>query len=125
MACCARVAEGGANALRRLSSGGEIDPMEEITIEAGRNPSYWKEFWHYRSLIYFLAWRDIVLRYKQTVIGVAWAVMPSLVTTGAFTLIFGKLARLPSGGQPYLVLVMAGALPWNLIASAIGQGGNS
>jgi lipopolysaccharide transport system permease protein len=99
--------------------------MEEITIEAGRNPSYWKEFWHYRSLIYFLAWRDIVLRYKQTVIGVAWAIMPSLVTTGAFTLVFGKLARLPSGGEPYAVLVLAGALPWNLIASAIGQGGSS
>ena len=101
------------------------DSEVELVIEAGRNNAYWSEFWRYRSLIYFLAWRDIVLRYKQTVIGVTWALMPSLMTAGVFTLIFGKLGRFPSGGKPYLVLVLAAALPWNLISSGISQGGNS
>jgi lipopolysaccharide transport system permease protein len=73
----------------------------ELIIEAGRTEKqYWQDLWHYRELFYTLAWRDIAVRYKQTVIGVAWALIRPFLTMVVFTIVFGKLAKLPSGGCP-------------------------
>jgi lipopolysaccharide transport system permease protein len=97
-----------------------------LIIEAGRTERhYWADLWRYRELFYFLAWRDLIVRYRQTVLGVAWAVLRPLLTMVVFTLVFGKLARLPSGNVPYPVLVFAALLPWQLFASAFSEAGNS
>lgn len=98
----------------------------KITIEAGRTEGhYWKDLWRYRELFYFLAWRDLLVRYKQTVIGVAWAVLRPLLTMLALTLVFGKLAKLPSNGVPYPLLVFAALLPWQFFSSSFAEAGNS
>jgi lipopolysaccharide transport system permease protein len=100
--------------------------MNEITIEAGRSErQYWRDLWRYRELFYFMAWRDILVRYKQTVIGVAWAVIRPLLTMLVLTFIFGKLAKMDSGGVPYPILVFCGMLPWNFFATAFAECGNS
>lgn len=100
--------------------------MNEITIEAGRaEGQYWRDLWRYRELFYFLAWRDILVRYKQTVIGVAWAVIRPLLTMLVLTLVFGKLAKMPSNGVPYPILVFSGMLPWQFFANAFADSGNS
>ena len=89
------------------------DCQEELIIEAGStDDAYWRDLWRYRELFYFFAWRDILVRYKQTVIGVAWSVIRPLLTMVVFTVIFGKLAQLPSGRVPYPLLVFAAMLPW-------------
>jgi lipopolysaccharide transport system permease protein len=98
----------------------------EIVIEPGRAiRHYWQDLWRYRELFYFMAWRDVLLRYKQTSIGFAWAVLRPFLTMLVFTLIFSKLARLPSGGVPYPLLVYAGMLPWQFFATAFADAGNS
>ncbi|MBM4146605.1 MAG: ABC transporter permease, partial [Nitrospira sp.] len=98
----------------------------ELVIEAGRTEGqYWKDIWHYRELFYFLAWRDILVRYKQTVIGVAWSLIRPLLTMVIFTIIFGKLAKLPSEGVPYPVLVFAALLPWQFFANSFSESSNS
>jgi lipopolysaccharide transport system permease protein len=84
-----------------------------------------REVWQFRDLIYFLAWRDILVRYKQTVIGVLWAVIRPLLTIVIFTIVFGRLARVPSGNLPYPVLALAGLLPWQLFATAFAESSNS
>jgi len=95
-------------------------------IEAGRAESqYWKDLWAYRELFYFLAWRDILVRYKQTVFGVAWALLRPFITMIVFTVVFGRLAKLPSEGVPYPILVFAAMLPWQFFASALQQCSNS
>jgi lipopolysaccharide transport system permease protein len=98
----------------------------EILIEAGRaGRHYWRDVWAYRQLFYFLAWRDVLVRYKQTVIGIAWAFLrPALLVT-AFTIVFGRLAKFPSEGVPYPLLVLAGLLPWQFFATAFADAGNS
>ena len=97
-----------------------------LVIEAGRvGRHYWKDLWRYRELFYFLAWRDILVRYKQTIIGIAWAWLRPFITMVVFTLIFGHLAKLPSGGTPYPILVFAGLLPWQFFANAFSEAGNS
>ncbi len=97
-----------------------------LIIEAGRaERHYWADLWRYRELFYFLAWRDLLVRYKQTVLGIAWAVLRPLLTMVVFTLVFGKLAKLPSGNVPYPILVFAALLPWQLFASAFSEAGNS
>ena len=98
-----------------------------IVIEAGRTERhYWKDIWRYRELFYFLAWRDILVRYKQTVIGVAWALIRPLLTMVVFTVVFGKLAKLPSdAGAPYPIMVFAAMLPWQFFATAFAEAGNS
>lgn len=102
------------------------DSLSELTIEAGRNQRlYWQDLWRYRELFYFLAWRDILVRYKQTVIGMAWALIRPFLTMVVFTLVFGSLAKLPSGGVPYPILVFAGMLPWQFFANALSECGNS
>jgi lipopolysaccharide transport system permease protein len=84
-----------------------------------------KELWAYRELLYVLAQRDIKVRYKQTVLGVAWAVIQPLTTMLLFTLIFGKLAKIPSDGLPYPIFVYAALLPWTFFANAISTSSNS
>jgi len=86
---------------------------------------FWQDLWNYRGLFYFIAWRDILVRYKQTVIGVAWSVLRPLLTMVILVIVFGKLARLPSGGVPYPILVFAAMLPWQLFASALTESSNS
>lgn len=96
--------------------------MSQIIIEAGRTEKhYWADLWRYRELFGFLAWRDILVRYKQTVIGVAWAVIRPLLTIIIGAGIFGGLAQLPSDGVPYAILVCAGTLPWYFFASALSE----
>jgi lipopolysaccharide transport system permease protein len=85
----------------------------------------WRELWEYRELLYFLIWRDLKVRYKQTLLGVGWVVLQPLATTLVFTLIFGELARLPSGDLPYAVFALAGLLPWSFFASAVTRGASS
>jgi lipopolysaccharide transport system permease protein len=97
-----------------------------LTIEAGRaERHYWKDLWKYRELFYFLAWRDVLVRYKQTAIGVAWALIRPLLTMIVFVFVFEKLAKLPSNGAPYPILVMAALLPWQFFANALSEAGNS
>jgi len=99
---------------------------EPLVIEAGRaERHYWRDLWRFRELFYFLAWRDILVRYKQTVVGVLWALIRPLLTMAAFTVVFGKLAHLPSDGVPYPILVAAGMLPWQFFASALAEASNS
>jgi lipopolysaccharide transport system permease protein len=98
----------------------------ELVIEAGRTERhYWKDLWRYRELFYFLAWRDILVRYKQTVIGIAWAVIRPFLTMIVFTIVFGKLAKLPSGGAPYPIMVFAAMLPWQFFSTSFTEAGNS
>jgi len=98
-----------------------------FVLEAGRAERYyWRDLWHYRELFAILAWRDIAVRYKQTVIGVAWAVVRPFLTMIVFTVIFGRIANLPSDGSaPYPVLVFAGMLPWFLFATILSEASNS
>lgn len=100
---------------------------KELIIEAGRTESqYWKDLWKYRELFYFLAWRDILVRYKQTAIGMAWALIRPFLTMIVFTVVFGSLAKLPSeGNTPYPILVYAALLPWQFFSSALGECSNS
>lgn len=94
--------------------------QQEIVIEPGKGfKHYWKDLWAYRELFYFLAWRDIAVRYKQTVIGVAWSLVRPLLTMVVFTVVFGRLAGLPSEGAPYPILVFAAMLPWQFFSNAL------
>lgn len=98
----------------------------DLIIEANRpNQHYWADIWRYRDLFYFLVWRDILVRYKQTVIGVAWVVIRPITTMLVFTLVFGKLAKLPSDGVPYSLMVFSGMLPWFFFSSALSESSNS
>lgn len=95
-------------------------------IEAGRaEQHYWRDLWRYRELLGFLAWRDVKVRYKQAVLGAGWALIQPLVTMVVFTFVFGRLAKMPDGGMPYPLLVLAGLLPWQLFSSALGGASNS
>ncbi|UXE61007.1 MAG: ABC transporter permease [Woronichinia naegeliana WA131] len=97
-----------------------------IVIEAGRTESqYWQDLWKYRELFYFLAWRDILVRYKQTAIGIAWALIRPFLTMVIFTIVFGRLAKLPSEGVPYPILVFAGMLPWQFFSNSLSECSNS
>jgi lipopolysaccharide transport system permease protein len=97
-----------------------------LIIEAGRTErEYWKDLWRYRELFYFLAWRDILVRYKQTAIGVAWSVLRPLLTMLVFTVVFGKWAKLPAYGVPYPLLVLSAVLPWQLFTNAMQEGSSS
>ena len=99
----------------------------EIIIEAGRaEKNYWKDLWRYRELFYILAWRDIKVRYKQTVIGAAWSIIRPLLTMIIFTIVFSKVAKLPSEGNvPYAILVYAAMLPWQFFSNALSESSGS
>jgi lipopolysaccharide transport system permease protein len=98
-----------------------------IVLEPGRSErNYWRDLWRYRELFRVLAWRDLAVRYKQTVIGVAWAVIRPLLTMVVFTVIFGRIAKLPSDGRaPYPLMVFAGMLPWTFFATGLSEASNS
>jgi len=98
-----------------------------LIIEAGRAEThYWRDLWRYRELFYVLAWRDVTVRYKQTVIGILWALLRPFLTMVVFTVVFGKLAELPSvGSAPYPLMVFAGMLPWAFFSSALSESSNS
>lgn len=100
---------------------------ETLIIEPGLAESnYWRDLWRYRELFYVLAWRDISVRYKQTIIGVAWALIRPILTMVVLTLVFGNVARLPSeGAAPYALMVFAGLLPWQFFSTALSDSANS
>lgn len=101
-------------------------PEQKLIIEAGRTEKhYWADLWRYRELFYFLAWRDILVRYKQTTIGIAWAVIRPFLTMIVFTIVFGKLAKLPSEGVPYPIMVFAAMLPWQFFSNSLSEASNS
>jgi lipopolysaccharide transport system permease protein len=99
----------------------------DLLIEAGHTEkNYWRDLWRYRELFYFLAWRDILVRYKQTVIGIAWALIRPFLTMLVFTFIFSKVAKLPAPGSiPYPLLVFAAMLPWQFFSTALSEASNS
>jgi lipopolysaccharide transport system permease protein len=94
-----------------------------VVLEPGHvERNYWRDFWRYRELLAILAWRDLAIRHKQTVLGIGWSIMRPLVTVLIFTFVFSRVAKLPSdGAAPYALMVFAGLLPWTLVTSIIGQ----
>jgi lipopolysaccharide transport system permease protein len=100
--------------------------MPELVIEAGRIESqYWRDVWRYRELFLFFTWRDLLVRYKQTVVGVSWSLIRPLLMMAVLTLVFGKLGKMPAAGVPYPLLVFCGMLPWQFFATAMSECGNS
>jgi len=108
-----------------INSTESAEPL--LIIEPGRSEkNYWADLWRYRELFVILAWRDISVRYKQTIIGVLWALLRPFLTMVVFTVIFGRIAGLPTDGKaPYALLVFAGMLPWTLFANALAEASNS
>jgi homopolymeric O-antigen transport system permease protein len=100
---------------------------QEVIIEAGRaERDYWRNLWRYRELFRVLTWRDVAVRYKQTLIGVTWAIIRPFLTMVVLTVIFGKLANLPSDGDaPYAIMVFAGMLPWTFFSSSLADASSS
>ena len=101
--------------------------MSEIIIEAGRTEkNYWGDLWRYRELFLILAWRDLSVRYKQTIIGILWAILRPFLTMVVFTVIFSRIAKLPSDGNaPYALLVFTAMLPWALFSNSLSESSNS
>lgn len=98
----------------------------DLVIEPGRSrKNYWNDLWRFRELFLFLAWRDILVRYKQTIIGLAWSLIRPFLTMIVFTIIFGRLAKLPSEGVPYPILVYAAMLPWQFFSTSFSEASNS
>ena len=99
--------------------------MTELVIEAGRTEKqYWRDLWRYRELFYFLAWRDLLVRYKQTVVGVAWSFVRPLIATVALVMV-QKIGKLPTGGAPYVLFSLSGFLPWQFFSNSLSESGNS
>ncbi|CAN5376357.1 ABC transporter permease [soil metagenome] len=105
----------------------ESRPKYSVRIEAGMTEkNYWLDLWRYRELFYILSWRDIKVRYKQTVVGAAWSIIRPVLTMIVFTVVFSKVAKLPSeGSAPYAILVFAGLLPWQFFANSLAEASNS
>jgi lipopolysaccharide transport system permease protein len=104
-----------------------VEQTQPILVEP---PRRWealdlRELWRYRELLYFLAWRDVMVRYKQTVIGAGWAILQPFLTMIVFSIIFGELLRVPTDGVPYPVFAYAALVPWNFFAAALTRSGNS
>lgn len=100
--------------------------MPELIIEPGKSErQYWRDLWRYRELLYFLAWRDILVRYKQTVIGVAWAVIRPLITVFVLTFVFSKIGKMVPTEYPAPIFIFCGMLPWQFFAAAFSESGNS
>ncbi len=103
-----------------------MDSDFDLIIEPGKGfKQYWRDLWRYRELFYFMAWRDILVRYKQTVIGVAWSVLRPLATMLVLTVVFGRIAKMPNEGVPYPILVFSALLPWQMFANALAESSNS
>jgi lipopolysaccharide transport system permease protein len=105
----------------------EQQHFPELIIEAGRTEkNYWQDLWRYRELFYILSWRDIKVRYKQTVIGALWSIIRPLLTMIVFTVIFSKVAKMPPGiNAPYAIMVYAGMLPWIFFSTSLSEASNS
>ena len=100
--------------------------MHKTIIEPGRaEENYWRDLWRYRELFFFLAWRDILVRYKQTAIGIAWALLRPFLTMVVLNVVFGKIAALPSNGIPYPILVVAATLPWQFFSNSLAEASSS
>ena len=96
--------------------------MQELVIEAGRTEkNYWRDLWRYRELFYILAWRDISVRYKQTALGIIWALLRPCLAMIIFSVVFGRIAKMPSNGIPYPILVFAAMLPWQFFANSLSE----
>jgi lipopolysaccharide transport system permease protein len=123
------VAQSDNASLAAAASGAAAPSRSErvLVLEAGRaERTYWRDLWQYRELFVILAWRDLAVRYKQTVIGAAWAVIRPLLTMIIFTVIFSVVAKLPSeGSAPYPIMVYAAMLPWFLFSSILSEASNS
>jgi lipopolysaccharide transport system permease protein len=106
-----------------------IDKQEnwDLILKAGSSEkNYWKDLWRFRELFYILSWRDIKVRYKQTVLGAAWSIIRPLLTTIVFTVVFNKIAKLQNpGNAPYALMVFAGMLPWQFFSNALSESSNS
>ena len=100
-------------------------PVIEISPRRGRVPIDISGLWRYRELLYFLTWRDLKVRYRQTVLGATWAVIQPLVTMIVFSVIFGRIARIPSDGVPYPAFAFAALVPWTFFATGVSQAANS
>ncbi len=96
-----------------------IEPKKKLSLFE------WKEIMEFRDLLYFLALRDIQLRYKQTALGIVWIILQPLVPAIIFSILFGNFAKLPSNGQPYMLLVFSGMIPWNIFSASLGRSGGS
>jgi len=105
----------------------KIDSISTIQIEPSKGWVFLKlhDLWEYRELLYFLAWRDIKVRYKQTVLGAAWAIIQPFSTMVVFSIFFGRLAKMPSDGIPYPIFAYCALLPWSYFAGALDRAGNS
>lgn len=103
------------------------EPAAELVIEAGRSEHhYWRDVWRYRELLYFFAWRDVKVRYRQTAIGVAWVLIRPLLTMAVLTIVFNRIAGLETNSSvPYALMVFAGLLPWQFFAATFAESGNS
>jgi len=101
--------------------------MQELIIEPGRTEqNYWRDLWRYRELFWFLAWRDILVRYKQTLIGITWAIIRPVLTMLVFTFVFGRIAKLPAeSNAPYAIMVFVAMLPWQFFATALTESSSS
>lgn len=117
------------NAPVRRSRHQDVEEMTDylITIEPGKSERhYWLDVWRYRELFRVLAWRDLSVRYKQTVIGAIWALIRPILTMLVFTIVFGRIAKLPSDGSvPYPLLVFAGMLPWTFFSTGLAEASSS
>lgn len=112
--------------MKEKGTANKSDEQWSLVIEPGRAAkNYWKDLWRYRELFYILSWRDIKVRYKQTVIGAAWSIIRPLLTTIIFTIIFSRVARLKSRQAPYALMVFAGMLPWQFFSNALSESSNS
>ena len=113
--------------MQKNEAADEADQNWDIVIEQGRaEKNYWADLWRYRELFYILTWRDIKVRYKQTVIGAAWSIIRPLLTTIIFTFVFSRIAKLDNpGAAPYALLVFAGMLPWQFFSNALSESSNS
>ena len=101
------------------------EPHVLVLAPGEADQRFWCDLWHYRDLLVFLAWRDIAVRYRQTIAGVAWALLQPAMTMILFTIIFGRLAHMDGGGMPYPLLVLAGLIPWQLFSAALTGSGDS
>ena len=125
-----QLGEGGQRNLvntptRKFKVGLIMDDYDLIIKAGNSSKNYWRDIWRYRELFFFLAWRDILVRYKQTAIGIAWSVLRPLLTMIVFTVVFGTLAKLPSNGVPYPIMVYAAMLPWQFFANSLTESSNS
>jgi lipopolysaccharide transport system permease protein len=104
----------------------DLVTADEVVIVGGRTGRrYFRDLWNYRELFLFLAWRDLLVRYKQTVVGVGWSILRPVLTMLILSVVFGKFGKMPSGGAPYPLLVFCGLLPWQFFATALSESGNS